>query len=64
MKMLSSKNTAAVQRLLVPTRRDDRRISASVAAIVSAVRERGDAALLQYTRRFDRLDGDLEVSRR
>jgi histidinol dehydrogenase len=62
MKVLSSKNTAAVQRLLVPSRRDDRRISASVAAIVSAVRNRGDAALLQYTRRFDRLDGDLEVS--
>lgn len=28
----------------------------SVAAIIKAVRERGDAALIEYTRKFDRLD--------
>jgi histidinol dehydrogenase len=63
MRILSSKNSAAVERLLRPSRLDDRGRSASVAAIVSAVKRRGDAALLQYVRRFDHLDGNLEVSR-
>jgi histidinol dehydrogenase len=63
MRILSSKNSAAVERLLRPSRLDDRRRSALVAAIVSTVKKRGDAALLQYARRFDHLDGKLEVSR-
>jgi histidinol dehydrogenase len=63
MRILSSKNSAAVERLLRPSPLDDRGRSASVAAIVSAVKRRGDAALLQYVRRFDHLDGNLEVSR-
>ena len=62
MKIISSANVNAVERLLTPPAGRDRRISAAVAAIVSAVRRRGDAALLAYARRFDRLDGDLEVS--
>ena len=53
----------AVERLLAPSAGRDRKTSAAVAKIVSAVRARGDAALLAYARRFDRLDGDLEVSR-
>ncbi len=54
----------AVERLLTADRAGgDRRTSAAVAKIVSAVRARGDAALLAYAQRFDRLDGDLEVSR-
>ncbi len=34
----------------------DKAISDTVEAIVSAVRQRGDAAVLEYTARFDRLD--------
>lgn len=62
MKIIPSRNTKAVDRLLRPSITDDRATKASVAAIVTAVRKRGDAALVQYARRFDRLDGPLEVS--
>ena len=63
MKVFSSKDTKAVDRLLQPSSGDDRRVAAAVKAIVSAVRRRGDAALRQYATRFDGLDGELEVSR-
>ena len=63
MKILSSTNVRAVERLLEPCgrqrsqdnrgRREDRRRPSGA---------RGDAALIEYARRFDRLDGDLEVS--
>ena len=62
MRILFSTNSRAVERLLRPSAVSDRRTSASVATIVSAVRARGDAAVLSYAKRFDRLDGDLEVS--
>lgn len=43
----------------------DRKLEATVADILSDVRTRGDAAVLEYTRRFDRLDvasmSDLEI---
>ena len=46
----------------------DARVDSAAAAIVEAVRTRGDAALLEYTRRFDRLPvrraRELELSRR
>jgi histidinol dehydrogenase len=61
MKVLSTANAKAVERLLAPPGAGDRTTSAAVARIVSAVRARGDAALLEYARRFDRLDGGLEV---
>ena len=63
MNILSSTNHKAVDRLLGRSTGNSRQIAASVASIVSAVRRRGDAALLQYARRFDSLEGDLEVSR-
>ena len=63
MRILASTNVKAVERLLMSTTGGDRKISAAVAKIVSAVRARGDAALLAYARRFDRFHGDLEVSR-
>ena len=63
MKIIASTNAKAVERLLTPAADRDRKTSAAAAKIVSAVRARGDAALLTYARRFDRLDGDLEVSR-
>jgi histidinol dehydrogenase len=44
----------------------DAGIDAAVAVIVSAVRERGDAAVLEYTKRFDKLAArkvsDLEIT--
>jgi len=63
MKVFSSNNTKAVDRLLQPSSGDDGRVTTAVKAIVSAVRRRGDAALRQYATRFDGLDGELEVSR-
>ena len=62
MKIVSASNSAAVDRLLQPDRHRDRRTATSVANIVAAVRDRGDAALLDYARRFDRLQSGLEVS--
>jgi histidinol dehydrogenase len=44
-------------------RRRDAAFDRRVAAIVDAVRRRGDAALLEYARRFDRLEGSIEVPR-
>ena len=63
MKIIASSNAKAVDRLLRPSGIDHGRLASSVRAIVTAVRRRGDAALIQYARRFDRFDGELEVSR-
>jgi histidinol dehydrogenase len=63
MRILSSRNAKAVERLLRPTAEDDRRTTAAVARIVDGVRKGGDAALIAYAKRFDRLDDPLEVSR-
>ena len=62
MKILTSTHEKAVARLLNPAAAGDRKTTAAVAKIVAAVRARGDAALIEYARRFDRLDDDLEVS--
>ena len=61
-KIITSRNVKAVDRLLSGTATGDRTTAAYVAAIVSAVRRRGDRALLQYARRFDGLKEPLEVS--
>ena len=63
--IISSRNTRAVDRLLAASggEGDDRATAKAVARIVSAVRRRGDRALLQYARRFDGLQEPLEVSR-
>lgn len=63
MKILPSSSVRAVERLLVASGGRDRATSAAVARIVSTVRRRGDAALLAYAKRFDGLDGGLEVPR-
>jgi histidinol dehydrogenase len=62
--IISSRNTKAVDRLLTPSAADDRVTKREVAVIVSAVRRRGDKALLQYARRFDGplVGSSLEVS--
>ena len=45
----------------------DESVEATVRSIVAAIRERGDQALLEYTRQFDRVDAssmaDLEIGR-
>ena len=63
MKIISSTNSSAVERLLGPMVDHDTTTRATVASIVAAVRRRGDAALLQYARRFDGVHGPLEVSK-
>lgn len=60
--IISSRNRSAVDRLLAPGASHDRGTVARVGTIVAAVRSRGDNALLQYARRFDRLEGAIEVS--
>jgi histidinol dehydrogenase len=62
MKIISSRDSKAVDRLLRPARGDDHATRESVAAIVSAVRRQGDKALLRYARAFDNLTESLEVS--
>ncbi len=50
---------AAAFRALVEDRRDgDAGVSETVATIIADVRARGDDALLELTRRFDRIDID------
>jgi histidinol dehydrogenase len=57
----------SLTRLLAYEAAQDSRIEQTVAQILSDVRSRGDDALLEYTRRFDRLDvadaAALELSR-
>jgi histidinol dehydrogenase len=50
------------ERLLAFEATQDARIDAAVAEMVAAVRERGDVAVLEYTRRFDRLDAHSVAS--
>jgi histidinol dehydrogenase len=64
MKILSSRDTEAVDRLLSAAPERDPAVARRVAAIVGAVRAGGDRALLAYARRFDGLRGALEVSPR
>ncbi|MCX7671991.1 MAG: histidinol dehydrogenase [Thiobacillaceae bacterium] len=58
---------AQLARLLAYAEATDTAVQQSVAEILAAVRARGDAAVLEYTARFDRLEADsvaaLEVSR-
>ena len=62
MRIIEAGNTRAINQLIVPSRTDDAGIARRTAAIVDAVRIRGDAALLEYARQFDHLDGPIEVT--
>jgi len=62
-KIIASRNVKAVNRVLSTASRGDSTTARAVARIVSAVRRRGDSALLEYARRFDGLRGPMEVSR-
>jgi histidinol dehydrogenase len=63
MKIVTSTDVKAVDRLLAAAMNDDRRVLKTVSAIVSSVRKRGDVALLRHARRLDRITGGIEVSR-
>lgn len=58
---------SALADLEVPTESGESDVTSTVAGIIADVLSRGDAALLEYTQRFDQLDvaslADLEVSR-
>ena len=61
LRIVDSGNRRAVRELLAPERVRDAATDRRVAAIVNDVRRGGDAALLRYARKFDRLDGPIEV---
>ena len=61
MRIVESKNRRAVQALLSPERVRDAATDRVVARIVNDVRRNGDRALLRYARKFDRLEGPIEV---
>ncbi|MEO8849297.1 MAG: histidinol dehydrogenase, partial [Casimicrobiaceae bacterium] len=56
---------AALEQLIAFEVAQDAGVDAAVAAIVNAVRERGDAAVLEYTKRFDKVSArsvaELEI---
>jgi histidinol dehydrogenase len=63
LKIVESTNRRAVRALLAPERARDAAADRRVAEIVRDVRTHGDEALVRYARKFDRLDGPVEVSR-
>ena len=64
MRIVPSTNTRTVNALLARRAARDRAVERRVARIVDAVRRQGDAALFAFARRFDGLDGPVEVSAR
>jgi histidinol dehydrogenase len=62
-KIIDASNRRALARVFARDESMDRAFERRVAGIVSRVREGGDRALLRFARRFDRLDGPLEVPR-
>lgn len=64
MRIVEATDRDAIRELLSPQRVRDPETDRRVADIVADVREHGDAALLRYARTFDRLEGDVEVSRK
>ena len=50
---------ALLERLAARNGETDRKVTAAVGDILTAVRERGDEAVLEYTRRFDGVDAPL-----
>jgi histidinol dehydrogenase len=61
-RIVSSKRTRAVAALLDRRPGRDEAVARRVAAIVEHVRRDGDAAVLRYARRFDALDGPMELT--
>ena len=63
MRIVESTNRRAVASLLAPERTRDAATERIVAKIVGDVRRQGDKALLRYARKFDGLNGSIEVTR-
>jgi histidinol dehydrogenase len=61
-KIVDAGNTRAVRALLTAGQAGDAATERRVARIVADVRRGGDRALLRYARRFDALEGSIEVS--
>src|SRR4051812_40231901 len=59
--IISSADTASLSALLDRRPGRDPQLEARVARIVARVRRGGDAALLSFARKFDRLTGPVEV---
>lgn len=64
MVIIKSSNLRAVSALIDARPANDPALQRRVATIVDRVRREGDAALVRYARRFDGLQGPIEVSRR
>ena len=63
LRIISSSNTAALNRLIDRQQSIDPAIERQVSRVVDAVRRDGDRALMAYARRFDRLAAPMEVTR-
>jgi histidinol dehydrogenase len=64
LKIISASDRRALERLLSAEPAADAALARRVATIVADVRRGGDRMLLAYARRFDGLDGAIEVTRR
>lgn len=64
LRIISASDRRALDRLLAPDAGAETSFIRRVAAIVADVRRGGDRALLAYARRFDKLAGAAEVTRR
>jgi histidinol dehydrogenase len=62
LRIVDASNRRAARALLAPERVRDAATDRRVAAIVNDVRTGGDAALLRYARKFDGLDGPIEIT--
>nr|MBA2354471.1 histidinol dehydrogenase [Acidobacteriota bacterium] len=60
--ILESTDRDALARLLDRTPHDHARLEGAVRRIVGAVRTHGDSALLSFAKKFDGLDGEIELS--
>ena len=60
--ILESSDARALRRLLDRTPDDHGRLEPAVRDIVAAVRTRGDKALVELARKFDHLEGPIELS--
>ena len=63
LRIISSSNTAALNRLIDRQHSADHAIERQVSRVVDAVRRDGDRALMAYARRFDGLAAPIEVTR-
>jgi histidinol dehydrogenase len=62
LKIVNASNRRAVRTLLAPERARDAATDRRVARIVGDVRRGGDTALLRYARRFDPMEGPLDIT--